>query len=106
TYTLTVTHNGCSSNDNVSVIVNPNPLDNASSNSPVCEGDDINLTANTVSGATYSWSSSGGYSSNSQNPTITNATSSDAGTYTLTVTNNGCSSNNDVSVVVDPNEDA
>lgn len=105
-YTLTVTNNGCSSDDNINIVVNPNPTANATSNSPICVGDDINLTASGVSGATYSWSGPGSYSSSNQNPTITTASSSDGGTYTLTVTNNSCSSENTVSVVVNPKEDA
>src|SRR5699024_6895737 len=48
---------GCNTTACVSttVTVNTVPTASASSNSPVCSGSSINLTANTVSGATYSW---------------------------------------------------
>ncbi|MFN6039881.1 MAG: PKD-like domain-containing protein [Bacteroidota bacterium] len=75
----------------VTVTVNPIPsASSLSSNSPVCLNGTINLTAPTTAGATYSWNGPGGFSSVNQNSTIPNATSS--GTYSLTITANGCSS--------------
>ncbi len=101
TYTVTVTLNGCSNDDDVTVVVNPNPSATASAtNTTICEGDDIELTAGGVSGATYSWTGPNGFTSSNQNPTVPNTSSSDAGTYTLTVTNNGCSSNDDVTITI------
>lgn len=68
---------------------------------PVCPGSTLTLQANTVSGATYSWSGPGGFTSTSQNPTISNVTSANAGTYVLTVTgSNGCTSQLNVTGVV------
>lgn len=83
---------GCYSNTVTATInVTPVPTASASSNSPVCIGQTINLAANTVSGtATYSWTASNGYTSNIQNPTIANATNT--ATYSLTVTDGGCTS--------------
>jgi hypothetical protein len=68
-------------------IPNPNP----SNNGPVCEGDTLFLSAQTIPGASYSWSGPNGFSSNQQNPFVANATSAASGTYTLTVTAGGCS---------------
>src|SRR6185312_8287247 len=85
---------GCHA-DTVTATVNvtPAPTASASSNSPVCKGQTINLSASTVSGtATYSWSASNGYTSTTQNPTIPNATATNSATYSLTVTDGGCSS--------------
>ncbi|MCW3104780.1 MAG: hypothetical protein JWO09_3220 [Bacteroidetes bacterium] len=85
----------CSPNDtsvNVSLTVNQAPVAVAGSNSPVCTGAAINLTAQAVAGGTYQWTTAGGYSSSSQNPVISPAGSADAGTYSLTVTANGCAS--------------
>ncbi len=62
----------------------------ASSNSPVCIGDPINLTATDVEGATYAWTGPNGYTSSEQNPTIENATEANAGDYTVVVTVDGC----------------
>jgi gliding motility-associated-like protein/uncharacterized repeat protein (TIGR01451 family) len=95
---------GCSPNDtsiNVSLSVSPIPVAVAGSNSPVCAGGTINLTAQAVSGASYSWNATNGYSSSMQNPVIFPATTSDAGTYTLIVSANGCNSlPSDVTVIV------
>jgi len=64
----------------------------AGSNSPVCEGDDIYLTTQTIIGATYNWSGPNSFSSTDQNPVFPAASLSYAGDYTLTVSNGGCSS--------------
>jgi len=61
-------------------------------NSPLCEGLTLNLTASTVIGATYQWSGPNGFSSTDQNPSISNITSADAGTYYVSATLNGCTS--------------
>ena len=56
---------------------------------PTCPGSPLTLQANTVTGASYSysWSGPNGYSSNLQNPTVDpTANASEAGTYTVTVT--------------------
>jgi gliding motility-associated-like protein/uncharacterized repeat protein (TIGR01451 family) len=85
----------CSPNDtsiNVSLVLASAPIAFASSNSPVCAGSSINLTASTVVGATYSWSNTNGFLSTSQNPVISPALLADAGVYTLTVIANGCNS--------------
>jgi hypothetical protein len=59
-------------------------------NGPICAGNTLNLTASTVAGATYSWTGTNNFSSSAQNPSITNATTAASGTYTVTVTVNGC----------------
>ena len=66
-----------------------NSPDGAGSNAPVCAGSLLTLTATTVSGATYSWTGPGGFSSSLQNPSLT-YTAANAGTYTLQVTVPGC----------------
>ncbi len=61
----------------------------ASSNSPVCLGETILLTAADAPGAIYNWTGPNGFSSNLQNPIIPNAQYSHAGVYTLTITVGG-----------------
>ncbi len=91
-YTVTVTVGGCSSPvATTSVVVNPAPpAPVAGSNSPLCVGATLNLTASTISGATYSWSGPNSFTSTLQNPSITNVTTANAGVYTVTATANGC----------------
>ncbi|MBI5539450.1 MAG: DUF3494 domain-containing protein [Bacteroidia bacterium] len=98
-YTLTGNYNdtllsvnGCDSIIVTQLTVNQIPVSAASSNSPVCIGSAINLSTLSIAGATYSWINTNGYTSVSQNPIISSALATDAGIYTLVVSNNGCSS--------------
>ena len=93
TYTLTVTDaNGCSDSASTIVVVNTLPTATASSNSPVCEGNTINLTGGPGGMSSYSWSGPDSFSSSDRSPSIPNATLAMAGDYILTVTNGGCTS--------------
>ncbi|MDD3741940.1 MAG: SprB repeat-containing protein, partial [Bacteroidales bacterium] len=56
-------------------------------NGPLCEGQTLQLTvSNPVAGATYMWSGPNSWSSTTMNPTITNVTTANAGTYSLVIT--------------------
>jgi gliding motility-associated-like protein/uncharacterized repeat protein (TIGR01451 family) len=90
----------CSDTATITIVVNPMPVAVANSNSPICIGSPINLTAQTVAGGIYSWSGSNGFVSASQNPVITSATTADAGTYSLTVSSNGCTSASSIASIV------
>lgn len=63
-----------------------------SSNSPVCFGDDLLLSAVTQYNATFSWTGPNGFSSNEQNPVIHNAQPENSGTYILEITINDITS--------------
>lgn len=76
----------------VSLTVTPAPIAIASSNSPICSGDSIMLNAQTVTGGTYLWAGPNAYASTDQYPVILSAQTTDAGTYSLIITLNGCSS--------------
>ncbi|MFG6687678.1 LamG-like jellyroll fold domain-containing protein [Mariniflexile sp. HNIBRBA6329] len=110
TYTVTGTDsNGCQDTDTVTVTVNPVPQVTASSNSPVCLGDLIDLTASftasgsSTSGVTWSWTGPNGFTSGDQNPTDFTALAASAGDYTVTVTdNNGCVNMDTVTLVINP----
>jgi gliding motility-associated-like protein len=95
-YTVTLTlSNGCTATSSVSVVVNPTPeTPVAGSNSPVCEGNPINLTASTINNVTYNWSGIGITPpiANLQNPSIPNSTVAMSGVYAVTATANGCTS--------------
>ncbi len=100
-YYLQITLNGCiSQKDSTDVLVKPRPVVPVNaSNSPVCEEDDIKLTAATLAGATYAWTGPGGFISADQNPVIANAALTNAGNYILKVTVDGCTSHADTIAV-------
>ncbi|TND00892.1 MAG: PKD domain-containing protein, partial [Bacteroidetes bacterium] len=103
TYSLTISVGGCTSPmSTISVTVNPTPAaPTVGSNSPICAGQTLNLTANTVVGATYAWTGPNSFSSTNEDPTIPSATTAATGTYSLTITLNGCvSAQSTVSVIV------
>ncbi len=74
------------------ITVNPAPIAIASTNSPVCAGNSINLIAHSVPGASYLWRGPNGYSSVEQYSEIFSSTPQDSGVYSLTVSANGCTS--------------
>ncbi|MCE7924503.1 MAG: HYR domain-containing protein [Haliscomenobacteraceae bacterium CHB4] len=98
-YTLTVKNpqNGCTATASVTVISNTTlPGVTASGGIKTCANPTVTLNASSpTQGVSYAWSGSGGFSSNLQNPVV-----SQAGTYSVTVTNpvNGCVSHTTVSV--------
>ena len=91
TNTVTVTAGG-------GVIATPT----AGSNSPVCIGSTLNLTATTVAGATYAWTGPNAFASALQNPSIASVTALAAGTYTVVATSGGCTASSTVVVVINP----
>ncbi len=105
TYLVTVTDgNGCSATAQALVNVNANPTATASGNTP-CEGKTLNLTSG--GGSTYNWAGPNSFSNSSQNPSISGAISSDAGIYTLTVTDvNGCTATAQITVSINANPTA
>ncbi len=77
----------------VTVTVAPVPTATASSNSPVCEGANLNLSGGSDIGVTYAWTGPNSFSSTAQNPTITGVAINAAGTYSLIATSAaGCPS--------------
>jgi uncharacterized repeat protein (TIGR01451 family) len=80
------------------------PVATASSESPLCVGETIQLYGGPAD-MRYSWTGPDGFSSFLQNPTIANAATSNTGTYYLTVTaENGCSDTTSTTVTVQPCE--
>jgi hypothetical protein len=56
-----------------------------SSNSPLCTDNNPTLELKASGGSSYAWAGPNGFSSNAQNPTISRATTANAGTYTCVV---------------------
>ncbi|WP_337045176.1 Ig-like domain-containing protein, partial [Emticicia sp. 17c] len=89
----------CSASKQVTVTVNQLPTPTATSNSPVCSGKTLTLTAS--GGTSYSWAGPNGFASTGQSASISNVTNAAQGTYTLTVTNaNGCTATATTSVII------
>ncbi|GAA4310489.1 T9SS type A sorting domain-containing protein [Nibribacter koreensis] len=72
------------------------------SNSGICAGSTLTLTAGKVTGASYAWTGPNGFQATGQVISIANAEASTSGIYTLTITLNGCSSSNTTVVEVKP----
>lgn len=75
-----------------------NPPATASSNSPICDGSALNLSA--TGGTSYSWSGPNGFTSTDQNPVITGATLAAAGDYIVAVTSGSCTLSPQTTVIV------
>ncbi|OWY20584.1 hypothetical protein C7N43_08065, partial [Sphingobacteriales bacterium UPWRP_1] len=97
-YTVTVTDaNGCSATQQVQLVVNGLPQAIATNNGPVCTSQvaqligDVNVPGGITPGSTvtYSWSGPGGFTSANQT-IIIDGDDVTPGTYTLSVTVNGC----------------
>ncbi len=93
TITITAVNNGCTgAQTSFTITVNAVPTATAGANSPLCIGDTINLTAQTISGATYSWTGPNSFSSTDQNPFIANSTVAMTGNYAVTASTSNCPS--------------
>ncbi len=106
-YIVSVTANGCTSEPDTTTVAVAitTPTPQANSNSPICSGQQLILTASSINNATYSWTGPNSFTSTQQNPSIPNATATNAGTYYVQATVNGCESLLD-SVVVTVNPTA
>ena len=93
-YHVTATLAGGVQVGKTSVVVNGIPnTPTAGNNGPVCEGTALSLTASTVPGASYHWTGPNGFTSNLQNPVVSNsATPALSGTYEVTSMVNNCTS--------------
>lgn len=101
-YTVNITNSaGCLYSGITTVIVNPGPVPNIITNSPICINDVLNLAGS--NGNTYFWAGPNGFNSISQTPTVVANTVAYSGTYSLTVADiNGCIGTASVNVIVNP----
>lgn len=99
TYSVVVTGgNSCCASDMVTLNYNARPDATAQGGEIDCNNSSTQLFGNSsTSGATFSWTGPGGFTSNLQNPIV-----SEVGTYTLTVTApNSCTETDDAEVTAD-----
>jgi hypothetical protein len=80
----------CQANSSTTITVHNGPTTVAGSNSPVCAGSPLNLTATGIAGTTFSWTGPNGFTSGAQNPSIASPTIAASGTYTVIPTQGGC----------------
>lgn len=101
-YTVVVTSaNGCTSTASKTLSIDLLPNVTSSSNSPICPGQTLNLQSAPNGLVSYTWSGPNGFTSNSQNPTITDIQDTQAGLYLVTGTDSkGCSSTVSTEVII------
>ncbi|MDD2634563.1 MAG: gliding motility-associated C-terminal domain-containing protein, partial [Bacteroidales bacterium] len=104
TYMVTVTDAaGCTETTSTDVTVYAVTPVNISSDSPYCEGENIQLNATSIVGASYNWTGPGTFTSTDEDPLISNCTTSDAGEYSVVVTDaNLCTDSASVNIIVNP----
>nr|MBA2581873.1 gliding motility-associated C-terminal domain-containing protein [Bacteroidota bacterium] len=93
-YSATLTINGCTSSPaTTNVVINPpSAAPVVQANNPQCAGTSLQLNAETITNATYSWTGPNGFTSSQQNPLINNLSAQNVGSYYLSVIVNGCES--------------
>lgn len=100
-YRLEISRDGCGSNisDVISVTFKPNPTLTFSTPKMIetCEGANVQLGVNEISGAAYSWRGANNFTSSLSNPIIK---ASGDGFYVLTISANGCSATDSVLVKI------
>ena len=73
---------------------------NAYSNTPICEGDTLFLSADTIIGATYEWTGPNNFHSTLISTYIPNPSLNSSGTYVVTATKNNFTYTDSVEVVI------
>ena len=98
---IVLSASGTPSTDTITIIVPPAVV--IGSNSPVCQGDSLHLTANGFSlPLTYQWHGPASFSDTAQNTYRANIPLADSGYYSLTETLHGCTLSDSVFVSVLP----
>lgn len=97
---------GCSTTDMALILIEIKDAPaniTAAVNTVICEGSEINLSASSSAGTTYSWTGPNAFVSSEQNPTITNASAINTGIYTVVAAIGDCAADS-VPVTVEVNE--
>jgi hypothetical protein len=102
-YYVTADLNGCKQIDSIDVMIKPRPIQPIiTSNSPVKPGEILYLNLkNHYPGWGYKWTGPKGFFSQAIRPAILNVDTGHSGTYSVTVTYDGCTNSNQTLVQVD-----
>jgi hypothetical protein len=101
-YSITVKLNNCVKTDTLSVRVKKRPVIKAIADSPVCEGDNSNLSVDLLTNTTYRWKGPLNYASVLRNPTIVNLKPNQSGFYVVEATIEGCAAVDSIKITVNP----
>lgn len=93
-YELIVSLGRCSTRLTANVMINEVPPERpiVRANTPLCQGQTLQLSTEAIAGVNYLWQGPGGFSSTLQNPFLSNITPERAGVYSLVVYAGLCSS--------------
>ncbi|CAL2082227.1 conserved protein of unknown function precursor containing a T9SS type B C-terminal secretion signal. Putative adhesin [Tenacibaculum sp. 190524A02b] len=95
TYTLEIKFFGCTLTYEVKVLINAETFTvKTPENLSICESETIELEANEIEDATYTWIGPNGYTANTRQISIPNTTVTMSGDYIVTVSAKNCQGNN------------
>lgn len=103
-YYVTVTLNGCSARDTAEVkIYSKSTVVKATSNSPICDGGDMTLsaTSNNIPGVKYEWAGPNGFIDTGKAPSRQGITLAASGLYTVTADLFGCGADTTTVVITE-----
>lgn len=102
-YIITYTFNGCEASDTINVAVKPLPAPvNATGNTPVCEGEQLKLTATGSNATAYTWAGPDGFSASSATAEIDPVLATHAGYYRIKAGLDGCFTHDSIYVTIKP----
>ncbi|MCP4145645.1 MAG: hypothetical protein GY752_10240, partial [bacterium] len=103
TYTLEITdENGCSNTSNTELVVTPGINAAVLSNGPLCEGESLQLSETSGAATSWLWTGPNGFTSDLQNPEISVASTSSAGTYSVQISDGNCTATAQLEVMIYP----
>lgn len=103
TYSVTLSHNGCTSAPGtvfIKIPFVPKPI--PSTNSPVCEGGELKLMCESLPSDAFKWLGPNNFISHSKDTTILNITKLQSGDYTIYNIKDNCSNSTIIGVEVNP----
>ena len=92
---------GCTASEDFDILIYDLPPVNLTTNAPLCENEDLELSETAGAATTFTWMGPNGFMDNTSNPQIPSATPLNSGTYTVSVSDdNNCENTGSIEVVV------